>query len=577
MCGLTGILVNRTNGFTKPEIEQAVGGLFINGLRGRDSTGIITIMNDKNAGYFKTTGDVNDLISSTGWDKLESDIFQRGKAIIGHGRAATKGEVSVENAHPFFVSDPKTPKKGIYLVHNGTLWDHQQLPGLKDEAVDSLWLAKKILELGPMEALGKINGPIATMWYDTTDHKLRVYRNNDRPLHWIQEEGSTLHINSEVAPLEWMRWKYGLKFKGDIHSFAPEKLYTIDPQTLGTVATEEVKHIFPVSNPSIRGRHRNSDWGGEDYEDMDASWKQRTDHYSITRHGIEHNKARFEVLMDLVLNGRVKTIRYSLYRAFIEYEDGTKIDEYCVRAPVEDLLRVDCTTSKSAQFIFSGSRKAEFYTRKEWRKKKHSLLRTGKRLAVEGEFEPGKVVNFHTKTAGTVDDQKTIIHRALCDTHNDEIFPVYTNDKDGCFVKGQLIVFEAHTYREVGRAWTMMEGMLSDPPSSSIDIEGGSGALSLEAAKKAEKFMGRITVIKPQTAEKAAETGGIIRFMVNEIEPLDRMTPEQAIEIQKGRSLKFEDVMAIHKKDAVTIERSIAQAFMAMNIKPEDIKVKDAA
>jgi hypothetical protein len=224
MCGLVGVLSNSKHGFSNIELDVFDNNLFINQLRGWDSTGVFSVNNAGKTDWLKVVGDVSDLWEHDHWDKnkdsIRKKLFQNGVAAIGHGRSATRGKVNEDNAHPFEVAREDGSK--IVFVHNGTLSDYQNLPGLKDFDVDSHWLARQIAKLGPEEALGRVNGAMAVIWWDSQDDSLNIFRNNERPLHMIRattrknhKEADTIIINSVADPLKWLMDRHRLYSPSD--------------------------------------------------------------------------------------------------------------------------------------------------------------------------------------------------------------------------------------------------------------------------------------------------------------------------------------------------------------------------
>ena len=161
-------------GFNHGHIKLFKHLLWINTLRGDDSTGIFGIEKSGNVDYMKSTGNASTLLYSTEFDRFESAIFQDFQMVVGHNRKATKGTVTDENAHPFV-------ENTTILVHNGTLTNHATLT---DEyiSVDSKAILMHMNEHGYEETLKKIQGAFTLVWYDTKDKTLRAIRNNERPL-----------------------------------------------------------------------------------------------------------------------------------------------------------------------------------------------------------------------------------------------------------------------------------------------------------------------------------------------------------------------------------------------------------
>lgn len=206
MCGLFGgyssVLV--------PDEREVIQTLMIlNYARGEDSTGMFDYVpnGDKiNPGhtsrfrYWKTTDHPVDF-ARTRWKKADSERWSKSgaKVIAGHARAATRGKVSQNNAHPF-VHSP------IMGMHNGTIWGEFRNHNLFE--TDSEALIKNISEMGVKSAIEDLksthSAAYALVWIDSKEHQLHFLRNEKRPLHFARQgnNGSTVFWSSEALQLE---------------------------------------------------------------------------------------------------------------------------------------------------------------------------------------------------------------------------------------------------------------------------------------------------------------------------------------------------------------------------------------
>lgn len=203
MCGLVGIITKKTNGFTKEQCEAFSDLLFVDSLRGMDSTGVFLVDKEGNMDLLKEASDASTFRRHQDFKDLMNKAFQRGAALIGHNRAATKGAVVDQNAHPFVVDDR------ITLVHNGTLWNHKQLA---DTEVDSHAIAHTIHKHGDNveAAMQEINGAYALIWHDFQKNTVNFLRNNQRPLNWIELEDCWMYA-SEMNMMAWVIGRHNLK------------------------------------------------------------------------------------------------------------------------------------------------------------------------------------------------------------------------------------------------------------------------------------------------------------------------------------------------------------------------------
>jgi len=177
VCGLVGMV-----GFLEHKHKQAMKDLlFLNSLRGKDSTGLSVVKRDRTVLTRKMT--------VPGYEFIEYPIVEKAmghgdQLWIGHGRFKTYGDVSKANAHPFEVLDDEG---NVFLVgaHNGTLDNKFTIEGLLDEKYDTdsealfNWLAD-----APdfKEAISKLRGAWALTWWDPTSNSVHFCRNKERPL-----------------------------------------------------------------------------------------------------------------------------------------------------------------------------------------------------------------------------------------------------------------------------------------------------------------------------------------------------------------------------------------------------------
>jgi predicted glutamine amidotransferase len=193
MCGIIILAdTNKSKGW-KNRSQWFHDALFVDTLRGNDSTGILAVPHST----------LNDIVvhkkAIPAYDFLQMDAPQRildnsdkYRYIVGHNRAATKGTVTNRNAHPFS-SGP------IHLVHNGTL---RSMAGLKGTtSVDSERICQSIAEDGDIATLEALEGSYTLVWYDDHAGTLNMARNSERPLYlsW-NKDGSTMLGASEA----WM-------------------------------------------------------------------------------------------------------------------------------------------------------------------------------------------------------------------------------------------------------------------------------------------------------------------------------------------------------------------------------------
>lgn len=254
MCGIVGLVIKASNGFTKKTEDSFFDMLYVDTIRGDDSTGVVYIENDASFGYMKEANAATWCACVMQNDAAVKGMWSRGKAYIGHNRKKTIGAVSHETAHPFVV-DGK-----FAMVHNGTLYNHK---ALADTLVDSEALTihlSKVLNKDYSkakleEALGKVNGAYAIAAFNQETNKVYLTRNKERPLAIIETDEGWFWA-SEGNMLYWILARNGIDWKQNkVMNLKENCLYTIDLDT-NTLTTEDYvpkKATPPVTNKVIGG------------------------------------------------------------------------------------------------------------------------------------------------------------------------------------------------------------------------------------------------------------------------------------------------------------------------------------
>jgi hypothetical protein len=126
-----------------------------------------------------------------------------GKALIGHCRKRTLGEINYENAHPF--------QHGTLTgVHNGSLRGIIGMPYVKDFGTDSEWLYYMASQEGMETVLEAIDFCGALVWWDSSDDTLNFFRNDERPLYVTYSEDTKVML---WASEQGMFWPFFRDFK----------------------------------------------------------------------------------------------------------------------------------------------------------------------------------------------------------------------------------------------------------------------------------------------------------------------------------------------------------------------------
>lgn len=263
MCGLVGMVTLANNGFYHQDLEIMEQMLYVDALRGADSTGVFCV--DRRGGIegIKHASHPINTFSSAAWGTLKQNAIKSGKILVGHNRKATHGNVNNANAHPFY-------EKHIILVHNGTLWDHKNK--LAERDVDSHAFAAKLSETDPAnvpELLAETGGAFAFIWWDRNQKKLFISRNKERPL-------TLIRYNNKIvfASEAWMARGVILRNEKSItfdekrtdcfkqFEVLPEKLYSYDMDGNQEVVDWPAKKAqVPVVTPTTTGTGNNAHRG----------------------------------------------------------------------------------------------------------------------------------------------------------------------------------------------------------------------------------------------------------------------------------------------------------------------------
>lgn len=231
MCGLFGLC---GNGISYGDLRMARDLCMMSSLRGTDSTGIFQcqvsrkgiresklVKNDSGPEYFLWFNEH----AKDGEKTLLNDIGLN--LFLGHTRAATKGKVNSENAHPFEL-------KTIVGAHNGTLWDTAYRDA---EKTDSEMMFLDIEKRGLHHVLEGLDdgSAYAISMFDKTTGQLIFATNGKRPLcYTLHEKRNVFYWASEAGALRYSAERNDIDI-GQVYEFTPGWVYSFKPHTVNQI------------------------------------------------------------------------------------------------------------------------------------------------------------------------------------------------------------------------------------------------------------------------------------------------------------------------------------------------------
>jgi len=224
MCGLVGMM-----GDFAFAHKDAMGDLlFLDTLRGKDSTGVAAVRPNGDVAWYKATMPGYEYIDLPGYKSL---ITCGDRVWLGHNRFSTVGKITKQNAHPFVVTDNDEDAWSLVGAHNGTLKNKYQIDNKQEYGTDSEALMNLIAKVGAKEAIAQIEGAWALTWFDGVDERLHMLRNKERPLSFaFTKDKKVLMWASEAWMLRAAAGRRGIEL--DImYTCKEDTLYSFDLPT----------------------------------------------------------------------------------------------------------------------------------------------------------------------------------------------------------------------------------------------------------------------------------------------------------------------------------------------------------
>lgn len=210
MCGISFVLGDsRKRTFS---IDNDVRGFvrdaaIVGGVRGRDSTGVFQLHDDKKGKPVIYT--IKRAMDGSSFEQIKNtqgyfEDAATAQFTVLHHRAATNGKVTDANAHPFYIRT-KEADKSLIGCHNGSLttWDRTKFEVDSEYAMHELSQSDNALE-----TLRDFVGPYVFTWYDQRDPDMfNIARGKDRPLAFAIVRGANRNYMlgcSEASMLYWL-------------------------------------------------------------------------------------------------------------------------------------------------------------------------------------------------------------------------------------------------------------------------------------------------------------------------------------------------------------------------------------
>lgn len=230
MCGIAGY-AGYEAGFQERDMFKEH--LWMMAIRGYQSTGVAAICQagtkTVKVKVRKECRSSANFIFSTLNDR-QSYHYDTNDLVMGHTRWPTKGDVTIENAHPFEHGD-------LVGCHNGSVMGYA-----KDGKTDSEMLIKEMSEIGVKESLEKLStlDAFAVVIYDKRTNKLYLARNKFRPLFvGIDQDRHVIHWGSDKNILNCIANR--VKDKETTYAPCILEIHNLTPLTLYEIPLEKIR------------------------------------------------------------------------------------------------------------------------------------------------------------------------------------------------------------------------------------------------------------------------------------------------------------------------------------------------
>lgn len=249
MCGLCGVL---STGLNRLEIEAFQDLMVVSTLRGNCGSGIVAVPTSgkRSIEIFKHAYQTAAELVFNG-DVVKALNKHNYSLLMGHARQPTKGELTLDHAHPHVLSN-------IIGMHNGTL---SELNGekLSEKESDSKIFFESMEQYGVEETIKKARGAYAATYINKREETLNFIRNDQRPLYWAQPSSiQTLYWASEADFLRLVLKRVYPSYDIKVFKAQPDVLVSFRIRPTGSVGYFEKKELKQEYTTTTRVANENA-------------------------------------------------------------------------------------------------------------------------------------------------------------------------------------------------------------------------------------------------------------------------------------------------------------------------------
>ena len=244
MCGIFGV-IRRPSSLSSVGLDTNYRDFMANAMvtgvvRGWDGTGGFWIDRELKSSVRKAPNPGPIFFASGPQGKELCQAATRALVVVGHHRAATKGQISWATTHPF---EHGGKKDYVIGVHNGHVYSYKYKEDEREFDVDSDWVMYRLWKQG-VEAYKDFGGAFALVYYDRTTNSVYMSSNGDRPLSiaYVKDQDA-ICFASERDMLKWLMRRNKLEI-----GVGERKV--VDKET-GEEQTIKIQEIFDVGKGQL--------------------------------------------------------------------------------------------------------------------------------------------------------------------------------------------------------------------------------------------------------------------------------------------------------------------------------------